>query len=165
MRTALAILLLTLTAYAQQPPDDPHHAGVTSRGDEAMGFSHETTTHHFRLYKDGGAIEVTANDLQDSGTRETIRMHLSHISQMFAAGNFDAPMFIHATNPPGVPLMKKLRSQIHYQYEDIENGARVRIQTENPKAISAIHDFLRFQIKDHRTGDSTSVAERSSGRM
>jgi hypothetical protein len=161
MRTALAILLLTLTAYAQQTADDPHHAGVNARGDQAMGFSHDTTTHHFRLYKDGGAIEVTANDPQDSGTRETIRMHLSHISQMFAAGNFEAPMFIHATNPPGVPLMKKLKSQIHYRYEDTENGARVRIQTENPKAIGAVHDFLRFQIKDHQTGDSSAVPPQS----
>jgi len=27
-----------------------------------MGFSHEKTTHHFQLYKDGGAIQVTVND-------------------------------------------------------------------------------------------------------
>ena len=75
-----------------------------------MGFSHATTTHHFRLYKDGGAIEVAANDPQDTDNRDMIRMHLSHIAQMFAAGNFNTPMFIHATNPPGVPVMKKLRS-------------------------------------------------------
>jgi|SRR5690349_5755991 len=158
LRTAVVIFLLTLATYAQHSaPDDAHHAGVTTRGDHAMGFSHTTTTHHFRLYKDGGAIEVTANDSHDTATRDTIRMHLSHISQSFSAGNFNTPMFIHATNPPGVPLMKKLRSQISFHYEDTENGARVLIHTANPKAIAAVHDFLRFQIEDHRTGDSTAV--------
>ena len=155
MKTAVLIFLLTLTTYAQQP--DAHHAGVTARGDHAMGFSHDTTTHHFRLYKDGGAIEVTANDPLDTATRDTIRMHLSHISQMFAAGNFNTPMFIHDTNPPGVPLMKKLRSQISYHYNETENGARVIIHTANPKAIGAVHAFLRFQIQDHHTGDSTAI--------
>ena len=160
-RAVLAIFLMSLTLCAQEPAqtDHAHHAGVTSRGDEAMGFSHATTTHHFRLYKDGGAIEVAANDPQDTDNRDMIRMHLSHIAQMFAAGNFNTPMFIHATNPPGVPVMKKLRSQIHYEYQDTASGGRLRIQTTNPKAVSAVHDFLRFQIEDHRTGDSAKVAE------
>src|SRR5690348_16532220 len=39
---------------------DPHHQGVVKRGDEVMGFSHEKTAHHFRLYPDGGAIEAEA---------------------------------------------------------------------------------------------------------
>jgi len=32
--------------------------------DEAMGFPHDRTTHHFRLLPDGGAIEVTVNGQQ-----------------------------------------------------------------------------------------------------
>jgi hypothetical protein len=31
------------------------------------------------------------------------------------------------------------------------------IKTGNPEALAAIHDFLRFQISDHRTGDSPEV--------
>ena len=47
-------------AHYQQKPSsqDQHHEGVEQRGDEVMGFSHEKTTHHFRLYADGGAIEA-----------------------------------------------------------------------------------------------------------
>lgn len=47
----------TLLAHAQQqstqtvPPKD--HCAMMKRGDDAMGFSHEKTTHHFRLFKDG----------------------------------------------------------------------------------------------------------------
>jgi hypothetical protein len=59
MRTAalLAVLLVGLACRAQQK-DPPQYRGehqheVIKRGDQAMGFSHAKTTHHFRLFKDG----------------------------------------------------------------------------------------------------------------
>jgi hypothetical protein len=84
-------------------------AGVVSRGDHAMGFSHETTTHHFRLYPSGGSIEVSANDPKDSNSRDQIRMHLSHIVKMFSADDFNVPMFIHDKTPPGSDTMSRLK--------------------------------------------------------
>jgi hypothetical protein len=135
-------------AYSQSRHDE-----VNRRGDHEMGFSHEKTTHHFRLAKDGGAIEVTANDQSDAESRDQIRQHLSHIAMMFSAGNFNAPMLIHDQTPPGVPVMKRLKSQIKYEFETIESGGRVRINSSNREAIDAVHAFLRFQITDHQTGD------------
>lgn|SRR2546423_4215665 len=135
-----------------------HHEGVVTRGDHAMGFSHETTTHHFRLYKDGGAIEVLANDPKDTASRDQIRMHLAHIAKLFASGEFDIPGFIHSTTPPGTPLMVKLRDQIHYDYTETSRGATVRIATVNSEAVQAIHAFLRFQIRDHHTGESSEIS-------
>ena len=82
-------------AYSQT-----HHDDVNHRGDREMGFSHEKTTYHFRLAKDGGAIEVTANDPNDTQSRDQIRQHLTHIAMMFSAGNFSAPMLIHDETPP-----------------------------------------------------------------
>jgi hypothetical protein len=29
----------------------------------------------------------------------------------------------------------------------------VRIRTSDPEAVAAVHEFLRFQIRDHGTGD------------
>ena len=124
-----------------------------------MGFSHDKTTHHFRLYKDGGSIEALANNPTDATSREEIREHLQHIAGMFKSGDFNAPMLIHARMPPGVPTMKKLRDQIQYRVEETASGARVRVSSENPKAVAAIHDFLRFQIRDHQTGDSTTISK------
>lgn len=138
-----------------------HHAGVNKRGDEAMGFSQQKTTHHFRLKADGGAIEVAANDPNDATSREQIRQHLKHIARAFAEGDFSAPLFIHAQTPPGVPAMKRLKAAIKYQYEETEHGGRVRLVTGNAEALAAIHEFLRFQISDHRTGDSTEVEKQS----
>ena len=122
-----------------------------------MGFSHETTTHHFRLSKTGGVIEVSANDRKDAATRDQIRMHLTHIVKRFSSGDFNVPMFIHDTMPPGAAVMAKLREQIRYLYRDTPGGAQIQINTANPEALQAIHAFLRFQISDHQTGDATEV--------
>lgn len=130
---------------------------MNERDDKAMGFSHMKATHHFRLLSDGGAIEVEANSAEDTETRDQIRMHLSHIAQMFAGGNFDAPMFIHDQTPPGVPVMQRLKAEIKYEFEKTERGGRVRIMTSSAEARKAIYEFLRFQIKEHETGDTVEV--------
>jgi hypothetical protein len=140
-----------------QQRDKKHHDEVNQRGDHAMGFSHAKTTHHFQLKTDGGFIEGAANDPQDTTSRDQIRQHLKHIARKFAAGDFSAPMFIHAQTPPGVPAMKRLKAEIEYQFEELERGGRVRVSTRNSEAINAIHEFLRFQIKDHKTGDSGEI--------
>jgi hypothetical protein len=136
---------------------EDHLGGVNSRGDHAMGFSHSRATHHFRLTATGGTIEVSANDANDTESRDQIRNHLEHISKLFAAGDFTKPMFTHNRVPPGTPVMTRLKSEIAYSYEGTERGGRVRISTKNADALAAIHDFLRFQIKDHETGDSLEV--------
>jgi hypothetical protein len=133
-----------------------HHSAVADRGDKAMGFSHEKTTHHFLIRPDGGAIEVTVNDPKDSENRNQIQMHLTHIASMFAAGDFNIPMLVHDKVPPGSEKMAALKSQIKYKYEKMDRGGRVRIVTKDADALSAIHEFLRFQITDHQTGDPLS---------
>ncbi|HTS28335.1 MAG TPA: hypothetical protein VMH81_20825 [Bryobacteraceae bacterium] len=157
MKTKLLAGLLfgTLGLVAQ----DDHHTAADRRGDHVMGFSHEKTTHHFRLYPDGGAIEVSANDPKDTESRDQIRMHLSHIAGMFAAGNFKAPILIHDEVPPGVPELQRLKAEISYRFEEIPNGGRVRIATKNQEALSAVHEFLKFQISDHRTADTPGITK------
>jgi hypothetical protein len=135
-----------------------HHAGVDSRGDAVMGFDHETTTHHFLLAPDGGSIEVTANDPEDAASRDAIRGHLSHIAGMFAAGNFEAPMLVHDRVPPGVPELQRRKTSIRWRYEDLPSGGRVVAASRDKKAVAAVHEFLKFQIADHRTGDPGTVS-------
>jgi hypothetical protein len=134
-----------------------HAAAVDSRGDHAMGFSHEKTTHHFLVRRDGGSIDISADDTADTASATAIRQHLSHIAKKFAAGDFDVPMFIHDTVPPGVDAMKRLRSEVHYRFEETAGGARLVITSGNAVAIDAIQKFLRFQIEEHRTGDPGTV--------
>lgn len=163
---ALALLASSLAGTtAQEKPTSPdkastqsaHHQGVVERGDQVMGFSHDKAGHHFRLYADGGSIEAESTSEQDTATRDQIRSHFAHIVKMFTAGDFSAPMLIHAQNPPGTETMKRLREEIQYKLENTERGARIRITTKNTEALRAIHEFLRFQISDHQTGDTTQV--------
>ena len=139
--------------------DAKHAAEVDSRGDVAMGFSHALTTHHFLLFSDGGAIVVEADDLTDQSSLTAIRQHMNRIAEMFARGDFNLPMFIHDTQPPGIDTMKQLRSQITYWPENTVHGGQVRIFAATPVSVKAVHDFLRFQIKDHRTGDPITITE------
>ena len=134
-----------------------HQADVEKHGDEAMGFPHDKTSHHFRLYSDGGAIEVTVNDSKDSQNLQAIRSHLTHIVTMFSNGEFSIPMFIHDQVPPGVPVMKEKRAEISYSFEELPVGGRVRIKATDPDALKAIHEFLRFQIEDHHTWDRVEL--------
>jgi hypothetical protein len=163
--TLLSLSLLVASPAVGSPDQqspancDMHHAaGVDARGDHVMGFSHEKTTHHFRLTKSGGVIEVSANDPADGESRDAIRSHLAHIAKMFAAGDFDAPMLIHDRIPPGVPTLKKRKASIRWSFEDTERGGRIVATTSDAKARRAIHDFLRFQIEDHRTGDPETIS-------
>lgn len=162
MKTKLtaALLLASAVMLAQ----DDHHRAVDKRGDHVMGFSHEKTTHHFRLFADGGSIEVTTNDPKDTDTRDGIRMHMTQIAGMFAQGNFRAPMLIHDRVPPGVPVLQRLKAEIRYRFEEIEGGGRVRIATKNKEALAAVYEFLRFQIADHRTGDTEAITEAPSAK-
>src|SRR5271166_4918266 len=159
----LMFLLLFCPAYvnaiSQQcsAGQQDHFAGVNARGDQGMGFSHEKTTHHFHLLADGGAIEIQSNEPTDAATQEAVRQHLAMIAVRFSQGDFAIPMFIHATAPPGVETMKRLKGKITYDAEDTQRGAELRITTHDPEAIAAIHSFLSFQIRDHRTGDSLQV--------
>jgi hypothetical protein len=132
-------------------------AGVDQRGDQGMGFSHEKTTHHFHLLADGGAIEIQSNEPTDATSQEAIRQHLAMIAVLFSQGDFAIPMFIHATVPPGVEDMKRLKIKITYEAENTEHGAQLRITTHDAEALIAIHRFLSFQIQDHQTGDSLEV--------
>jgi hypothetical protein len=138
-----------------QETKSEHQAEVEKHGDEAMGFPHDKTTHHFRLLPDGGAIEVTVNDAKDADDLQAIRMHLKHITVMFSDGDFSIPMFVHSEVPPGATEMKDRRADITYTFEQLPTGGRVRIATANHDALNAVHDFLNFQIADHHTGDTT----------
>ena len=159
-------VLLLLLLMTGDPATCPMHAqhmaeakqsDVDTRGDRVMGFSHETTKHLFRLFADGGAVEVRANDADDAKTIAAIRDHLQEIAREFAAGTFAKPEEIHARMPDGVDVMKELGKAISFKYEELERGGRLRIVTSDPRGVDAVHRFLQFQIGDHHTGDSGHV--------
>ena len=153
---ALGVLLLTRVGVVAQH----QHASSHSQA-KVMGFDQSRTTHHFSLYKDGGAIEVTVNDSGDTANRDAIRAHLQHIVVMFANGDFNAPMLVHDSNDvPGTKEMSRLKDHVGYTYVEVPSGGRINIMTSDQKATDAVHQFLQFQIREHKTGDPTAVQSR-----
>jgi hypothetical protein len=130
-----------------------HHAPT---GD-AMGFDPDAVVHHFVLTPHGGVISVEARNVSDAKTIDAIHMHLGHIATMFADGNFDAPFVTHGENPAGVETMQRLKTAIRYAYRRTKDGGQVDISTDDGAALAAIHDFLRYQITEHKTGDPMTV--------
>jgi hypothetical protein len=164
MKSQTILLLTTLfvgfhagIALSQTGQSHDQHGEMNAGGDHVMGFSHEKTTHHFELSYDGGLIDVRANDVKDTESRDQIRSHFHHIAQMFAAGNFNAPMLVHGKDVPGTATMTQLKDQIHWELQDTPRGARLMITADNKPALDAVHQFLKFQIEDHKTGDCTAV--------
>ena len=159
--SALTTLLCVASSGQQQQPGkamSQHQMDeMNKRGDKHMGFDHLKTTHHFLLTNDGGSIQVEANDVKDTESRDQIRGHLRHIGMMFSEGNFDVPMLIHEQTPPGTGVMKQLKNEIGYEFSETERGASIKISTNNAQAVEAIHQFLRFQITEHKTGDPLEV--------
>jgi hypothetical protein len=153
IRMMTAVLISAVALLAQ----NNHQKMTDQHGDHVMGFSHDKTTHHFELTYDGGAIDVRANDLRDTESRDEIRSHFRHIAQMFAAGNFSAPMLVHGIDVPGTATMTRLKDQLHWNLQETIRGARIAITADNKEALDAVHDFLRFQIQDHKTGDCPMV--------
>ena len=173
---SLAVLsVLTITAIlpianAQDHPAMPpgmsheehmkqmnHDAEMKKRGDAAMGFDQDKVSHHFQLTKTGGSIQVSVNQAADSESRTQIREHLKTISKEFADGVFTSPIATHAEVPPGVPVMRRSKARINYAYEETADGARVVIRTADRTALSAVHDFLKYQIREHATGDPLTI--------
>ena len=165
----LAVAFAPAAALAQHPAMPPgmtheehlaqmqKDAELRKRGAAAMGFDQDKTTHHFRLFDTGGAIEVVANDPADLDVVGQVRAHLKEISSAFAAGDFGKPLATHNEMPPGVPTMQERKDALTFQYEEMVAGGRVRITASDATAKDAVHEFLRYQIREHATGDPLTV--------
>jgi hypothetical protein len=157
-------IVLTALLVAPGPAAQDPHAGMHARGAAVMGFDQHRTAHHFYLFEDGGAIEIAVKDAADTVNRDAIRAHLPHIAMRFGAGNFEAPMLIHGEKTvPGAAVLIQLKEKIVYTYREMPAGGRVDITTSDPAALAAVHDFLKYQITEHQTGDAKTVSRRASG--
>ena len=132
---------------------DSAFAGVQERGQRAMGVDQYTSTHNFEPLPDGGRISLV-RDPADSAGVARIREHMGRIVRAFADGDFTIPGFVHAGNVPGTAVMSARKSLIRYMTDSLPGGAQVRLQSLDPVAISAIHEFLAFQRHDHRVPNS-----------
>jgi hypothetical protein len=139
--------------------EDSAFRAMQARGRLVMGVDQYTSIHRFDARPDGGRIELR-RDRDDSAGTASIRVHLKEIARAFAAGDFAAPAGVHAESVPGVPVLRARRAAIRYDVTDVTDvprGAELRIRSADPLAVKAIHRFLAYQRREHRTGSATNA--------
>jgi hypothetical protein len=117
-----------------------------------MGVDQYTSAHTFEPLPSGGRITLR-RDVEDSAGVEQIRTHLRAIAASFTAGDFKTPAFVHDGPVPGTDVMAAKRGAIDYRASPITGGAELVITTSDSSALDAIHRFLAFQRREHRTGE------------
>ena len=161
MSRALLLLLGILTACGDRPPRsdlagdsaDSAFRLVQARGHAAMGVDQYTSSHRFEPLPDGGRITLQRATSDSAGAAQ-IRRHMQMIARAFQQGNFALPGFVHDREVPGTSVMSQRRSHISYTPDTLPRGAELRIQSDDPAAVTAIHQFLAFQRQDHRAAGS-----------
>jgi hypothetical protein len=151
MRALAAVLVAGTAMLGAQD----HTSHVDRRHEHATHLPSDATEHHFALTKTGGSIRLEVKDESQTAVRDRIRAHLQVIARSFAAGDFALPMRIHEQVPPGAETMKARQAKLRYSYAPSAKGGVVTISTSDSEALRAVHQFLRFQIEDHATGDPT----------
>ena len=148
---ALCITAATLPAQAAgktKPKTDTGFKAMQERGKKAMGVDQYTSTHKFDALPTGGRIELQ-RDVDDSAGVAQIRAHIREIAQAFKSGDFSTPAMVHMQDVPGTKVMRERRDKITYQAHDLPRGAELHINTTDPAALAAIHEFMAFQRGEH----------------
>ena len=130
---------------------DTAYAALQARGMDVMGVDQYTSRHVFEDRPDGGRIELQRL-VDDTVGVAAIRHHLHAIAEAFARGDFSAPVLVHLKEVPGTQVMAARREAIRYDVQPLPRGAAVTITTTDSAAVAAIHAFLAFQRREHRTG-------------
>jgi hypothetical protein len=151
-----SLLSLSVLGIAQEPPKPYVDPALLSRATKVSGFDSDRVTRHFYVLKNGGAVEITAKDPNDEATIKAIQAQLKKESDQLTKGSFETFTNIYGKAPENAPQLKKLRDDITYAMVPQENGGVLRMLTVNPTAKSAIHDTLRFQIDQWKSGDPTT---------
>jgi hypothetical protein len=148
-----ALVCLVVTGLGCTGADDRAFARLQVRGRAAMGVDQYTSSHVFEPLPDGGRI-VLQRDEEDPAGVTRIREHMQRIADAFGSGDFRLPGFVHDREVPGAAVMAASRGVISYAVDTLARGAQLRIITNDPAALKAIHEFLAFQRHDHRVGPS-----------
>jgi hypothetical protein len=115
-----------------------------------MGVDQYTSTHRFESLPDGGRITLIRQSDDPEGVAQ-IRAHMIRIQAAFRRGDFSLPGFVHDRTVPGTSVMTERQSKITYTTDTVPRGGSLRIHSTDSLAIDAVHQFLAFQRRDHRT--------------
>lgn len=160
VRTACMLFLVSALAsigWSQSPvtavPSAATENDLNIRFSKTLGTDANKIVQHYYLVKNGGVIEFTAKDPNDSSVVSAVQKYLDAQKDMFEKGKNDVDADIHGKIPDGLAALKKLRNEITFFAVRSDSGAALRMFSVNGQARQAIQEFLKFQINEHKTGD------------
>lgn len=152
-RTAALLLVASLAvgslASSAAADTTAREKAVAQRGADVMPFSLAATTHIFTKTADGGVQQVVTKraDPRQAGL---IRQHLAMIAQQFAAGDFTGPEQIHGKDMPGLAALRAAKpGELTITYRDLHNGGEIAYRTDQPRLVTALHQWFDAQLSDH----------------
>lgn len=155
-RVSIALTVVLLAACGQSKSAEDF-AAMQSRGEVVMGVDQYASAHVFEDLPDGGRVVLDRADAADTADIARIRVHMRDIEAAFRAGDFSKPFAVHAQVVPGTAVMSARRAAIRYEAADRPRGGEVRIKSDDPAAVAAIHEFLAFQRNAHHAADHEST--------
>ena len=151
--TALLAVLATLgVLYAAglfPPALFTRQAAVRHTGSQVMPFDLDKTTHVFEMTDTGGVQRVLVKDSSDTDQIALVQQHLQHEAIQFRAGDFADPAGIHGTDMPGLHDLAAGAAKISVEYTALPNGAQIAYTTQDPRLITALHQWFGAQLSDH----------------
>jgi hypothetical protein len=141
-----AALVLFATAIL---PAQTRQKEVAVKGAKVMPFDLEQTTHVFQKLDDGGLQKVVVKDPSNKKQVALIQSHLKEESEKFRKGDFSDPAKIHGEDMPGLAELKAGAAKINVRYSALPEGAQIRYQANDPRLVTAIHQWFSAQLSDH----------------
>jgi hypothetical protein len=145
----LAVLAIALAATrANVVADDQHDRMVMEHGSEVMPFDQSRATHMFLPSAAGGVIEIVVRDLNQKQV-DLVRSHLLEEAARFARGDYSDPAYIHGAAMPGLSRLSAGASRVTVRYFETPAGAAITFASSDSDVVTAIHDWLAAQARDH----------------
>ncbi|RQR34353.1 aspartate carbamoyltransferase [Burkholderia sp. Bp9143] len=152
-RTAALLLAASLAAGSlasfAAADTTAREKAVEQRGADVMPFSLAATTHIFTKTADGGVQQVVTKR-DDPHQAGLIRQHLAMVARQFAAGDFAGPEQIHGKAMPGLAALRAAKpGELTITYRDLNNGGEIAYRTDQPRLVTALHQWFDAQLSDH----------------
>lgn len=144
---AFALVVSPLTVQA----DDSHANTVMQHGEQMMPFDQSQAMHMFLPNSTGGVVEIVVHDM-DQAQIVLVRSHLLQEAAKFASGNYSDPAYIHGNTMPGLGRLQAGAVRVSVRYFETPTGAAITFSSTDPGMVSAIHQWLAAQQRDHNSG-------------
>lgn len=150
----IALLTLTLacacvSAQAEEAVSEDLHANRLNV-DQLVPYAVDQAREGFAKTDDGGIMHIAAKPGSDSKQIELIQQYLKQTAAEFSKNDFSSTERFHGTNMPGLARMKAAKpGAIKYQYKALPDGAEILFSTRSAQLLSALHDWIEAQIREH----------------